>query len=161
MQRIAERYHDFSYGHRVFGHENKCAHLHGHNGRVTFTVTADDLDDVGRILDFGEIGRLLCNWIEENWDHRFLVWEEDPLSIKLAEIDSTVVWVPFNPTAENLAEYLVNIIGPKQLARTGAVLLAVKFDETRKCSATYNISAEPFHINRSEKVQESLFKHND
>lgn len=140
MQRIAERYHDFSYGHRVYGHENKCAHIHGHNGRVTFTVATDDLDDVGRVLDFGEIGRRLCNWIEETWDHKFLVWDQDPISVQLAKIDSTVVWVPFNPTAENLAEYLVTKVGPTQLQGTGAILIGVKFEETRKCLAGYSLN---------------------
>lgn len=28
-------YHDISCGHRVYGHESKCAHLHGHNYRIT------------------------------------------------------------------------------------------------------------------------------
>lgn len=159
MIRTAQRYHDFSYGHRVYGHENKCAHIHGHNGRVTFTVATDDLDDVGRVLDFGEIGRRLCNWIEENWDHKFLVWEEDPIRTELAEIDSTVVWVPFNPTAENLAEYLVNEVGAKQLEGTGAVLIEVKFEETRKCSATFSLDNwNTLTFKVPVKQQEKLFK---
>lgn len=136
--RTAERYHDFSYGHRVFGHENKCASLHGHNGRVTFTV-AGELDDVGRVLDFGEIGKRLCNWVEETWDHKFIIYDQDPWKDALAQLDSKVWWSPFNPTAENFAEYLVKIVGPQQLQGTGTKLISVKFEETRKCSATYSV----------------------
>lgn len=135
----AERWHDFSYGHRVFGHESKCAHLHGHNGRVHFKIAANNgLDDVGRVLDFSVIKEKLCQWLEEEWDHKFLVWEEDSWANKLALIDPTVVWTNFNPTAENMAKYLVEIIGPMQLQGTGCTLIEVRIEETRKCSASFS-----------------------
>ena len=53
----AKRYHDISCGHRVFQHESKCAHLHGHNYRVHFTCEAEELDNIGRVI---EIGRASC-----------------------------------------------------------------------------------------------------
>ena len=37
------RYHDISVGHRICGHESHCARLHGHNYRIHFTCTADEL----------------------------------------------------------------------------------------------------------------------
>ena len=46
------RYHDISVGHRICGHESHCARLHGHNYRIHFTCTADELDALGRVLDF-------------------------------------------------------------------------------------------------------------
>lgn len=138
MITTAERIHDFCYGHRVFGHESKCAHAHGHNGRITFTV-AGDLDNVGRVLDFSDIGKRLCNWIEETWDHKFIVYQEDPWREVLSKLDSTVWWAPFNPTAENFAKYLVEVVGPQQLFGTGATLVKVKFEETRKCSAEFSL----------------------
>ncbi len=134
----ASKFHDFSYGHRVFGHESKCAHLHGHNGRVHFKVTAPDLDKVGRIMDFGVIGNLLCQWVESNWDHKFLVYKDDPWAAELPNMDPKgVVIVNFNPTAENMARYLVDIIGPQQLVDTGCTLIEVIVEETRKCSCSY------------------------
>ena len=75
------RYHDISAGHRVVGHENKCSHLHGHNFRVHFTVTAESLDDIGRVIDFSIIKAQLCDWLETHWDHRFLMYEADELRI--------------------------------------------------------------------------------
>ena len=48
------RIHDFSAGHRVVGHEHRCRFLHGHNYRVAFECTAEELDDVGRVIDFGQ-----------------------------------------------------------------------------------------------------------
>ncbi|MDY3090510.1 MAG: 6-carboxytetrahydropterin synthase, partial [Porphyromonas sp.] len=47
---------------------------------------------------------------------------------------------PFNPTAEQMAKYLVEVVGPEQLQGTGVQLVAVRIDETRKCSATYSLS---------------------
>jgi 6-pyruvoyltetrahydropterin/6-carboxytetrahydropterin synthase len=153
---IAERYHDISCGHRVVGHEGKCRFLHGHNYRIHFSCIAASrqLDLVGRVVDFGVIKERLCMWLENHWDHKFLIWEKDPLRPQFeGETDlqhSTglfayaemrrelgIVTVPFNPTAENMAEYLVNVIGPQQLQGTGIILLEVRIEETRKCSASY------------------------
>ena len=159
MNITATRYHDFSAGHRVYGHEGKCAGLHGHNYRVHFTIESrggDDepLDTVGRVLDFSVIKSLLCQWLETNWDHNFLSWEVDPLfeqlddllnklavhgyadgiNAKEREAYGSLVCVPFNPTAENMAAYLLNVIGPRVLP-SSVRLISVRIDETRKCSA--------------------------
>lgn len=132
----ATRYHDFSTGHRVYGHESKCGHLHGHNYRITFTVEADSLDTVGRVMDFSVIKDLLCEWLEENWDHKFLVYREDPWADTLKDLDPNgVVIVNFNPTAENMGQYLIDFVGPRQLQGTGVQLVRVSIEETRKCTA--------------------------
>lgn len=142
----AVRYHDISCGHRVVGHENKCRHLHGHNYRIHFHCEADDLDIVGRVIDFGVIKSLLCMWVEEEWDHKMLIWKEDPM-LKLLkpdvisvggperELHESIKVVGFNPTAENMAAYLLNIVGPVALRGTSVQLVKVVIEETRKCSA--------------------------
>lgn len=127
-------------GHRVVGHENKCKHLHGHNYRVYFTCTSEELDEIGRVIDFGIIKELLCEWLETHWDHRMMLWEKDPLLSDLVHlVPDDLVVVPFNPTAEHMAKYLVEVVGPQQLEGSGVKLLAVRIDETRKCSASYTI----------------------
>lgn len=154
-----ERIHDFSYGHRVHNHESKCAHLHGHNGRAVFEVTAPALDFVGRIIDFSVVKEKLCEWLEVHWDHKFLAWDEDPLinrvlslcndacySLHSQEVTNmlheSVVWVPFNPTAENMAKFLVEVVGPRVFQGTGVVLVSCRIEETRKCSATYTLKKD-------------------
>lgn len=133
-----ERYHDISAGHRVCGHESKCAHLHGHNYRITFTCTVATLDSLGRVIDFAVLKSKLCTWLEDNWDHRFLLWQQDPWADALSSCDPLgVVLLPFNPTAERMAQYLVDVVGPQLLHGTGVVLHACRVEETRKCSATY------------------------
>lgn len=134
----AKRYHDISCGHRVFQHESKCAHLHGHNYRVHFTCEAEKLDSIGRVIDFSDIKSRLCMWLEDEWDHKTLIWENDPWAKVLPGIDPTIVIVPFNPTAENIAQYLVEVVGPQQLQGTGIKLVHCDVEETRKCSASFH-----------------------
>ena len=135
------RYHDISAGHRVLGHEGKCQFMHGHNYRIHFQCAIDGnnekLDSVGRVIDFSLIKNILCQWLEEHWDHRFLMYYRDPMLSALIEIDETVVATPFNPTAENMAKFLVQNVAPVLLEGTGAYLLSCTVEETRKCSATW------------------------
>ena len=152
MKQTAERYHDISTGHRVVGHENKCRHLHGHNYRIHFVCEAAELDTVGRVIDFGVIKEKLCMWVENNWDHKFLAWEDDDVIREHYDVlgsdpqgepsglfGESIVFTPFNPTAENMARHLVEVIGPQQLAGTGVTLTSVRIEETAKCSASFHI----------------------
>lgn len=146
------RYHDFCAGHTVTGHESKCKHLHGHNYRVHFHVRVKDhdpscegscintaqLDKVGRVIDFSVVKQLLCNWLEHQWDHKFLINKHDPRLAQLLEADhGSLVMCNFNPTAENMAQYLVEVVGPAALAETDVQLIGVELEETRKCSVSY------------------------
>lgn len=131
-----ERYHDISCGHRVVGHESKCRFLHGHNYRFHFKVTAKQLDNIGRVLDFGEIKETLCQWLEDNYDHKMLIWDKDPMLSNLLELSRESIYiVAFNPTAENIAKDFVVNIAPTLLKNTK--LIECRIEETRKCSATY------------------------
>ena len=91
-------------------------------------------------MDFSAIKTHLCYWLEDNWDHKFLVWQQDPFANTLKELDpkGTVV-VNFNPTAENMGQYLIDVIGPKQLEGTGVRLTNINIEETRKCNVTVGI----------------------
>lgn len=144
MAITATRYHDFCAGHRVLGHENKCRHLHGHNYRVHFTIQAvEGLDNIGRVLDFSVIKELLCEWLEENWDHKTLIYEHDPFAYELSKFTpDSIVIVPFNPTAENMAKHLCEVVAVDQLANTGCVLVKCEIEETRKCKASYEIECK-------------------
>lgn len=132
----AIRYHDISCGHRVVGHEGKCCNLHGHNYRVHFECEAAELDEVGRVIDFSVIKSQLCEWLENEWDHRMILWDQDSDAEQLLSIDPTIVLVPFNPTAENLGQYLIDNIGPKLMKPLGVRLARVIIEETRKCSVS-------------------------
>ena len=92
------------------------------------------------VIDFGIIGALLCSWVEEVWDHRTLIWSEDPnLELFKTITPDGIAVVKFNPTAENMAEYLLRVVGPQKLMRTGVKLVKVKIEETAKCSAEVSV----------------------
>ena len=133
----ASRYHEIDCGHRVVRQGGRCERLHGHRYTIHFVCAADELNDIGMVLDFGVMKTRLCNWLEEHWDHRLLLWAEDPLLPALRDVSpESVVVVPFNPTAENLADHLLTVVGPAQLAGTGVTLVRCMVEETRKCAAT-------------------------
>lgn len=132
------RHHDICTGHRVYGHEGKCQNLHGHTYRVHFTLEASNLDELGRILDFNVVKDKLCKWLDDNWDHKTLLWFQDPLTEILSENDGVVV-VDFNPTAENMADFLFSRISPAVLLRTGVHIKRIMIQETYKCSAEVSV----------------------
>lgn len=158
MKITATRRLQYAIGHRVVGHEGKCRHLHGHN--FVFFLTAegvktahafDDagkcawhphcvveapnsaaLDGVGRVIDFGVLKKLFGEWLEREWDHGLLLWEAD-LEGKIAAgciPGQKAYLLPTNPTAENMAAYLLETIGPMLLKDTGVVLTKVTVWET-------------------------------
>ena len=105
----------FCAGHRLVGHEGKCANLHGHNYLAQIFVTGAEFDNVGRVVDFSVINKLFKGWIDEHWDHGILVWDEDtPLLDALTHLEPSKIYcLPYNPTAENIAKYLLTEVGPK------------------------------------------------
>lgn len=136
----------FCAGHRVAGHENKCAHLHGHNYEVEIIAQAEGLDHLGRVIDFSVLKQRVGGWIDEHWDHAFIAWEEDGVMgmvIDLLEDQHEagriprprVYWLPTNPTAENLAAFLLRVVCPEVLRGTGVTVASVVVVETENCWA--------------------------
>jgi 6-pyruvoyltetrahydropterin/6-carboxytetrahydropterin synthase len=147
MRIEACREHEIACGHRVYGHESKCAHIHGHNYLFKFFCEAEALDKVGRVIDFSVIKSTICAWLEEHWDHKFLLWRDDPLAVEMMRLDpAAVVLLPFNPTAENIAAHVLRVVAPGLLASTGVELVKVEVYETRKCSAVAAFNYQPRHF---------------
>jgi len=123
-------------GHRVLGHEGKCNNLHGHNYEAEITCEADHLDSLGRVIDFSVIKSKVGNWIEREWDHRFILWSEDQVARgALDRIQQPYHALDFNPTAENIARTLIRV-GNQLLEREGIHVVAVVVHETPNCFAT-------------------------
>lgn len=127
----------FCAAHRLYQHEDKCANIHGHNYVVQFHVTADQLDQVGRVIDFNDLRERLGGWIEQHWDHAFICYRQDHQTRQLmSSIEGQKLFLlDENPTAENLARYLLSVVAPRQLAGTGARVVRVVLWETENCRA--------------------------
>jgi 6-pyruvoyltetrahydropterin/6-carboxytetrahydropterin synthase len=117
----------FCAGHRLHRHGGKCEYFHGHNYIADFYVTGDAVDDVGRVIDFAELKRLFKGWIDEHWDHGFVLNESDAnglAAVKMVEPCRYYV-LPYNPTSENMAIYLLREVCPKLLAGKGVTATKV------------------------------------
>lgn len=127
----------FCAGHRLYQHGGKCENFHGHNYVADFFVTGDEVDAVGRVLDFSELKGRTKGWIDEHWDHSFLVFEQDDNAIKaLEQVQPCRLFkMPYNPTAENMAKYLLEEVCPQVLEGTGARATSVRIWETEESYA--------------------------
>ncbi len=126
----------FCSGHRVLGHEGKCANAHGHNYSIYLHATSSGLDKLGRVIDFSIIKEKMGKWIDENWDHTFIVSSEDHELIKnrnILEVNKKIFIADFNPTAENLALFLLNTISPKLFKNENIMISKIELCETENC----------------------------
>jgi 6-pyruvoyltetrahydropterin/6-carboxytetrahydropterin synthase len=102
----------FDAGHRILGHQGKCSSPHGHTYRAEVFVRADELDQLGFAMDFGNLKAPLKAWIDSHWDHAFLVNAvDDQLRHALGQVDDAKVFVleRGNPSAEMLAAELFDV----------------------------------------------------
>ena len=93
-------------GHRVMRHESQCANVHGHRYRVLVYVQATELDDVGRVVDFGVVKQLVGGWLLRELDHGYLHHPDDDVGALLRQRGMKVRAMPADlgePTAENIA----------------------------------------------------------
>ncbi len=133
----------FCYGHRVMNHESKCATLHGHNGVLWIYATPlEDLDSLGRVIDFSVLKEKVGGWVDTNWDHTMILNKEDKATVDLvsqAPSFKDVFILDRNPTAENMADYLLQEICPRVLAGLGILVYKIVFYETENCYAIAEI----------------------
>ena len=122
----------FCYGHRLLKHPGKCAHLHGHNGTVKIDLRKDQLNCQGMVADFIDVKNSIGKWIETTLDHRTILEECDPLVNLLREQGESVLVLPVEPTAENLAKLVY-----EQAEKFGLPVCSVTFKETEQCTAEY------------------------
>ncbi len=135
----------FCMGHRVLNHEGKCSNMHGHNFVVFLHARTPALDDVGRVIDFGVVKEKFGGWIDEYWDHGFVFWEDDEEVKKALEACPGKKFpLPYNPTAENLASFLLEVVGPEVLKGSNIELFRVVVWETENCYASADFEESPF-----------------
>ncbi len=126
----------FSSGHRVFNHEGKCKNPHGHNYYAHIFAEAKELDSLGRVIDFSVLKEKIGGWIDTHFDHTFLVFEKDLEmldALNLVKSEKAPFVCPFNPTAENIANYLLLEVCPKELEKTGVTVTKIILYETDNC----------------------------
>jgi len=134
----AARIVEWDAGHRVYKHEGKCAHVHGHRYRAEITAQAE-LDDIGRVIDFGVLKERVGAWIQAHWDHGMLLASNDPLVETWGQLDHKHFIMSSNPTAENIAAFIGEQMAPECLHGTGVQIVAVRVWETPNCYADWRV----------------------
>ena len=111
----------FSAAHALAGYDGDCEHLHGHNWLVSVTVSGDKLDNIGVLMDFRELKKLL----------RACLAEFDHTNLSVHPTFSKV-----NPSAENIAKYIFDKL-LDAIVQRGCELTEVAVSETPNSIATY------------------------
>ena len=113
MSQLITRKFEFDAGHRVMNERMKCFSAHGHRYVVELTFLFSSSQEIGYAIDFKEIKRVGCQWIDDFWDHGFLLNPEDLNLIQTLELIGTKIWLMTlngtnycNPTVENMAKEL-------------------------------------------------------
>lgn len=99
--------------HRLNGHPGRCQYLHGHSYRWQVTLQAGEPAENGMLVDFSQLKARMVDVIDP-FDHA-LVLENIPgreetveqavlEALQVFGIAERVLWVPYRPTAENMAK---------------------------------------------------------
>lgn len=115
---------NFSSAHQLRGYKGKCENLHGHNYKIEIYARGSELDNIGLLVDFGEL-KTAADDIVQYLDHRNIN-ELPPFDVEL------------NPSAENLARYILEQVS----ARVGderVKVYKVRCFETPTSVATYQV----------------------
>lgn len=149
---------EFDAGHRVPNHQSKCRNPHGHRYRVVVSccgtiITEAGAADEGMLIDFGHLKILMKDLIHDPLDHGFLVYENDQDLLQCFEFWDPenvtegagmdppwkIIRFPYIPTAENIALWCWEQIGPpiELHFRNNLWLSAIEVFETPTSSALY------------------------
>ncbi len=113
----------FSAGHALRGYRGKCENVHGHNYLVQITLEWPELDQIGLLVDFTHVKRVIRELIQR-LDHQF--------------INDLEPFRTVNPSAENIAKYFFEEVSKElQEMPPGAMVKDVVIWETDTASAKY------------------------
>lgn len=123
---------EFDCGHRVVGHKNKCQYLHGHRYVLEITASSKDLNELGMVVDFGELKDVMKGWIDENLDHNVILNKSDKAlgDLVFEHTGQKIYYLDSNPTAENIALHLKSDIIPILFSEKSFRITKVKLFET-------------------------------
>jgi 6-pyruvoyltetrahydropterin/6-carboxytetrahydropterin synthase len=115
---------NFSSAHQLRGYKGKCENLHGHNYKIEIYARGRELDNIGLLVDFGEL-KTAADEVVRYLDHRNIN-ELPPFDEEL------------NPSAENLARYILERVAA-QVGDERVEVYKVRCFETPTSVATYQV----------------------
>lgn len=108
----------FDSGHRVMNEKFKCFNIHGHTYLYELKFGFTEMEDIGYAIDFKEIKRIACQWIDDYLDHGIILNPHDVLLLSTAINLKSKYWLMSlngtnkycNPSVENIAKEIFVII---------------------------------------------------
>jgi len=127
--KIKKKYHFYA-GHRNKLAGEKCGRLHGHTYDVEIILKFREMVD-GVTMLFSEID-LICEPIIKQYDHYFLLKDDDPLCELLDLANESYIALPFETSAENMAIWIYGQIAQK------LPIIEIRLSETKTSTIIYN-----------------------
>lgn len=119
MKTTATKEITFDMAHRLSFHEGKCKNIHGHTYKLQATFEADVLEN-GLVVDFYNINTLLKK-ITDVFDHSIMLYNGDGVNVVLLSVlkqcGMKIVETDYEPTAENMAKEIFEILSNKNTDR--------------------------------------------
>lgn len=138
---------NFDSGHRVMNEFMKCFNIHGHTYLYELTFSFENIEEIGYALDFKEIKRVFCQWIDDILDHGMILNPKDELLIQTTKDYKTKLWLMSlngegeycNPSVENIAKEVflaMDVLSATLYGNTptGLKIHKVQIYETPNCS---------------------------
>lgn len=103
-----KRFTGFPCTHRQWRAESHCRFVHGYSREFFFEFAANELTKEGWVVDFGGLKKLKT-WLENVFDHTFLVAQDDPELEAFKALDAKgaiMLRVLPNPGMEGTALYV-------------------------------------------------------
>ena len=137
MYKIEKRY-TLPIGHRLSKHKGRCSSIHGHNFTILVGVKAKKLDKNDMVIDFSNLKDLVEVFLD-NLDHCLLLNVADSeIGMRLKDLGTRVKLLPYDPTAEKLAEEIyVHIKESLSISYPDVIMDYVIVYENENSKATY------------------------
>ena len=99
----------FEAAHALKGHDGACKNIHGHSYELSVTIIGSPVSDpqsskFGMVMDFSDLKQIINQRIIAQFDHALILFSEGPREElrKIGEPFSNIVFVPYQPTSENM-----------------------------------------------------------
>lgn len=135
----------FDAGHRVMHERFKCFNVHGHEYHYELRFSYKSPLQLGYAIDFKEIKRVACAWIDARFDHAFVANPKDEVMIEACiKLNSNLYVMHLldkdgfcNPSAENIAKEIFFAVS-SLMDDDNLTLVGVKLFETVNCFVECN-----------------------
>ena len=84
---------NFDSGHRVMNEHLKCFNIHGHTYLYELTFSFENMEEIGYAIDFKEIKRVGCQWIDDILDHGMILNPQDYQLIDVTKKLGSKLWL--------------------------------------------------------------------